>query len=250
MKQQPDSLFSEKLRDLELKAPASAWARIETATAKKPAFTWMSVAAALLVLAIASAAFIWINKPDQTVSPLAESTINKNQVPTQATPEVVIESTPEAQEDEGIIEATSSKIEKTNPLPRKQSTQTTSTQVDVQVESTESNPGEVTIAYKVPEIVVEIAEVAQPETVVVTTTVTEEANKVHLVIESDVVNQRYLKKSVAEATDETKKESGIRKLLDKAGELKNDQNPFGELRQMKNEVLAFNFTAKKTEQIK
>ncbi|HTF17848.1 MAG TPA: hypothetical protein VK658_07235 [Chryseolinea sp.] len=52
----------------------------------------------------------------------------------------------------------------------------------------------------------------------------------------------YLDKNVdGEATDDDKKQSTLKKLLQKANDLKTNQDPFGELRQRKNEILALNF---------
>lgn len=60
------------------------------------------------------------------------------------------------------------------------------------------------------------------------------------------VNEKYLeKRSVAQATLEEDKTSTLKKLLDKAYDLKNNQDPLGDLRQKKNEILAFNFKGDK-----
>jgi hypothetical protein len=57
---------------------------------------------------------------------------------------------------------------------------------------------------------------------------------------------KYLdKKSLAQATSGEKKPSTLRKLLDKAYDLKHNQDPFGDLRQKKNEILALNFRSEK-----
>jgi hypothetical protein len=67
-----------------------------------------------------------------------------------------------------------------------------------------------------------------------------------LVYTVDEVNEKYLdKKSLAEATSADKKPSTLRKLLDKAYDLKHNQDPFGDLRQKKNEILAPNFKSEK-----
>jgi hypothetical protein len=50
---------------------------------------------------------------------------------------------------------------------------------------------------------------------------------------------------LAEATPELKKPSTLKKLLDKAYDLKHNQDAFGELRQKKNEILALNFKNEK-----
>lgn len=52
----------------------------------------------------------------------------------------------------------------------------------------------------------------------------------------------YLEKNLDdEATDDDKKQSTLKKLLQKANDLKTNQDTFGELRQRKNEILALNF---------
>jgi hypothetical protein len=57
----------------------------------------------------------------------------------------------------------------------------------------------------------------------------------------------YLKKNAeGEATSGSRKTSTLKRVLQKASELKNnDQDPFGDLRQMKNEILALNFKSEK-----
>jgi hypothetical protein len=63
-----------------------------------------------------------------------------------------------------------------------------------------------------------------------------------IVFSAEEVNEKYLdKKGMADATPESKAASSLRKLLDKAYALKHNQDPMGELRQKKNEILAFNF---------
>jgi len=52
----------------------------------------------------------------------------------------------------------------------------------------------------------------------------------------------YLNKNTEdEATEDERKQSTLKKLLQKANDLKTNQDPFGELRQRKNEILALNF---------
>ena len=58
--------------------------------------------------------------------------------------------------------------------------------------------------------------------------------------------EEYLdKKALAEATSDHKKSSTFKKLLKKANDLTSNQDPFGELRQKKNEILALNFKNEK-----
>ncbi len=68
-------------------------------------------------------------------------------------------------------------------------------------------------------------------------------------IEADEVNEKYLtKRTVSKATSQDDRSSGIKKLLDKANDLKNNQDPFGDLRHMKDEILALNFQSNKKQE--
>ncbi|NJM25281.1 MAG: hypothetical protein HC859_07115 [Bacteroidia bacterium] len=77
---------------------------------------------------------------------------------------------------------------------------------------------------------------------------TEEDNMT-ITLTVEEVNEKYLtKKTIADATTPEKKSSTLRKLLDKAYDLKHNQDPVGELRQKKNEILALNFKNDKRRQ--
>ena len=70
----------------------------------------------------------------------------------------------------------------------------------------------------------------------------DERKALKIVFTVEEVNKKYLNKSaVAEATSPANETSTIQKLLDKAYDLKHNQDPLGELRQKKNEILALNF---------
>jgi hypothetical protein len=53
------------------------------------------------------------------------------------------------------------------------------------------------------------------------------------------------KNSLAEATPAEKKPSTFKRVLNKALELKHNQDPIGDLREKKNEILALNFKNEK-----
>ena len=72
-----------------------------------------------------------------------------------------------------------------------------------------------------------------------------EPQKITLVYTAKDVEEYLDKKYLAEATSESKKSSTLTKLLKKANDLTNNQDPFGELRQKKNEILALNFRSEK-----
>jgi hypothetical protein len=62
-----------------------------------------------------------------------------------------------------------------------------------------------------------------------------------LVFTATEVNNYLDKKNIAKATSDNKKPSTLMKLLKKANNLTSNQDPLGELRQKKSEILALNF---------
>lgn len=74
----------------------------------------------------------------------------------------------------------------------------------------------------------------------------EERKKVTIVFTADEVNRKYLTKNAeTEATTGEENPSGLKKLLNKAYDLKHNQDLLGDLRQKKNEILAMNFRNEK-----
>ncbi len=70
----------------------------------------------------------------------------------------------------------------------------------------------------------------------------ESPRNVTIVFTAEEVNEKYLAKNTeAQATPVGEETSGLRKLLDKAYDLKHNRDFLGELRQKKNEILAMNF---------
>ena len=76
----------------------------------------------------------------------------------------------------------------------------------------------------------------------------QETDQITLIYKVEEVNEKYLNKNkVEEATLETKTPSSFRKLLAKVYDLKNNQDPLGELRQKKDEILALSFKKNRSE---
>ena len=70
----------------------------------------------------------------------------------------------------------------------------------------------------------------------------EPVNTTTILISAEEVNAKYLNEPfIADATPENKKSSKLRDLFEKA----QDMDPIGEIRQLKNEVLALNFKSEK-----
>ena len=101
------------------------------------------------------------------------------------------------------------------------------------------------------ETVAESLEVTDDQSIAVDETIAQDdtPKNFKLVIEAGEVNEKYLtKRTVAKATSQDDNSSGIKKLLDKANDLKNNQDPFGDLRHMKDEILALNFQSNKKQE--
>jgi hypothetical protein len=82
-------------------------------------------------------------------------------------------------------------------------------------------------------------------TSVASATASAEEQPITLVFTADEADGYLDKKALTEATSDDKKPSTLKKLLKKAHDLKNNQDPLGELRQKKNEILALNFKSEK-----
>jgi hypothetical protein len=239
MNQQPDHFFREKLEGHQRAVPASAWSRVETKLNKKnDKPRWLKIAAAITFLIIASALYVLTQNTDQT-----------NVITEKSTPEV----SPEKQKvnpkvkEEPLNNAVSDKTEE-KAIAQKAGKKSPGTPVKTIEEITPVIEDDASIDVE------EVPENIPTENSVVT--IEEGKNEVPqvdkkdtglmIVYSADEVNDKYLnKKTVADATTEDKKPSTLKKLLDKAYDLKHNQDPLGELRQKKNEILALNFKNEK-----
>lgn len=241
MNQQPDRLFREKLENFQKAAPAHAWSRVEAGLTKKNNRTlWLKVAASLLLLVAAAALLLWPQKnaaPQLTQKNTGNTAVEKIKAPEKkeaapapstAAPEKKATTETPATTNKRSVKPHTKKEQAVSPSPE---VTTPELIAEVQEEVTEIIPEEVTTAATAP-----TAE---------TSAATADAG-VTLVFTAEEVNKKYLdKKSLAEATPADKKPSTLRKLLDKAYDLKHNQDPFGDLRQKKNEILALNFKSEK-----
>lgn len=259
MNQQPDKLFQEKLAGFSKTVPASAWNRIETNLDKKNSKgLWLKVAASLLVLAVA-AFLLWSKRTSKESLQLAQHTeqqpSNKKEGvgPVDATTKEMKSEQPLILPAEEVSEKEDGKVrDRSNaPVTKRITSATKSPAVDFttgetkpEVVNTEINQENNKLKPEtiVPEEQIMIAEITETPR----TAPANDDTGITLIYTVDEVNEKYLdKKSLAEATSDEKKASTLRKLLDKAKDLKHNQDPFGELRQKKNEILAFNFKSDK-----
>jgi len=246
MKQQPDKIFSEKLSGYRRPAPANTWSRIEQNLDKKNnKGLWLKIAAAVALL-ITAGIFVLIQqrneKPPYTTvvpeklqprkTPQKEIAAEKKQSP-ESTPNNVKE------EIESAHKPRVGGIKKLQP-----------TTIQPLVEQVEENPVAFEDQAGRPIYTVTNEGTSEEEAIVITqeTVVVNQESQpaVVLIYTAEEVNEKYLdKKSLARATEEAKKQSTLRKLWEKANDLKRNQDPIGELRQKKNEILALNFRSDK-----
>lgn len=236
METQPDKFFREKLEGYQRTIPPTAWERIETGLDKKKTRgLWIKIAASLSLLAITTY-LLWpapeknnsslsptlISEKEPDKSAKKENPVKQNEIPEQPVVEKKnkLNQVPKADKPLEVKINAADKLEIANQVRA-------SDEIKIEVFTPEiSESMEVAVAVK---------EGTDPDEIA-------DDKSIKIILSSEEVNEKYfLKNKIAEATPEEKKSSTLRKLLDKAYDLKHNQDPVGELRQMKNEILALNF---------
>lgn len=248
MNQQPDKLFREKLHAYQVQVPVNAWSKVEAKLDKKNnKGLWLKIAASLLIVMV-GAFVLWLSlRPHDNVQEFTakkenvvkESPSKNNQPQPENSPK---QKTTTEENQSGNPTAVNTEVKKNQKRKSEKKTGTVSPQ-----HSTEEKITPVVEENVVEEIPVLEESVMNDNAVAQNNTEASPAEeKMKIVFSSNEINDKYLdKKSLAEATSEGKKPSTLKKLLDKAYDLKNNQNPFGDLRQMKDEILALNFRNEK-----
>lgn len=246
MNQQPDKLFRDKLQSFQTPAPSGAWNRIENnLDKKKDKVLWLRIAASLLLVAVATF-LLWPTNSINTQNPELTGSTKKHET---VKPEVkkkeqaVQESLPQQNsiaEKENVSPKAILKKKKTQQQKPVDKIESINTENTVAVlNETPSHQNQVIEEKK--EISSEPVVVEKPATVAAVT-----SQKVKIIFSAQEVDNKYLdKKALADATSADKKPSTFKKLLDKAYDLKYNQDPFGDLRQKKDEILALNFRKEK-----
>jgi hypothetical protein len=260
MNQQPDKFFRDKLENYQQPAPPRAWDKIEAELEKKThKGLWWKIAASLLLTALVSyTVWIGMTKPDATqtavtTKPETEKPVQKEPSPASPTAESTTPaiSPPVKKDPASAGVALESKRNHTTPAPHKTKLPR-QTEKKEAPESADIPPGEPAYTNDVVSSVA--VETSSPQTsapVVAETSVPNAGPKKIVLTITAAESEKYLDKvALAEATSDEKKPSTFQKLLKKADDLKNNQDPFGELRQRKNEILALNFKNEKRGQNK
>jgi hypothetical protein len=259
MNQQPDKLFRDRLESFSRPAPASAWDKIEAGLDKKnnTGGIWWKVAASLLILVVAGY-ILWTVLHNSTV-PSQQLVKTDKQQPQPSIPQKNKEGVPahdsiRKANTHLYTESVTKPIKKTEASKAdeyKQQPQQTKTRP---VDDAAIQPGLVAETVMPQPHAEEIPAIAIEETPDVAATQHERVvatqQSITLVFSADETDNYLNKNLSSEATDEEQKPSTFKKLLKKAQDLKNNQDPVGELRQKKNEILALNFKNEKRGQNK
>ena len=250
MNQQPDKLFRDKLQGYQQPVPARAWNRVsENLGGKNRRRVWLRIAATVLVI-MASGIFLFpllTKNGGQSVShntqnpPLDQSGRAQRDSAEAASPKNDERVKPE--EKKQIADAASAGQRYRRALPEKQK-KPAAPEKNAEHAPEEKCNALPLVADEEPVVISDESNVdVTPESASDPMTASSSTpESVTIVFTTEEVNQKYLtKKSDADATTEAKETSGLKRLLDKASDLKNNQDLLGELRQKKNEILAMNF---------
>ncbi len=240
MNQQPDKLFRDKLKNYQKPVSSDAWNRVSDQMDQGKKTIWIKAAAAIPLLAVAGILLFAIrsNQPEITI---AENTITSKQEAPKAKVEANLENSSQPFKNEEKESSTTITLKQERNRPGKMNTLKTRKNVQDKAE-TETVAEAIPVAPNKSVVSEENSFIRENDSLALN----KEYQRITLEYSAEEVNEKYLNKnSLADATSEEKKTSTLRKLLDRAYELKHNQDPLGDLRQKKNELFAFNFKSDK-----
>ncbi len=244
-----DKLFRDKLEKHHKAPPHGAWNKLETKlTERSKNWLFLKVAASLLILAIAS----YVLWPKTHITQIDQAYVVLKPFAKEPT-SIKAEKFPNHSKTGGVHNnqsLTTNKITK----DRVNSKPTKSSKVNPSTNLTKAEAHVIDVHSK--GLINEVAQLSEVslETVPEDKVIMNEAPAINkssyttIIYTVDEVNKKYLDKPIPEATSEEEKPSTFKRLLSKAKKLKNNQDPFGELREKKNEILALNFSKDKRRQ--
>jgi hypothetical protein len=236
MKQPVDSFFNKKLKNYNAEAPASAWNRIDAnLSQKKKPLLWLKIAASLLIITLVG--FAIYTSMDHPVEQLA--TANKT---TPVENEVIKEdtgTTPVQEKDEEVP------AQKEIPQPTRLTVANAKKVTPVKIIEKDQFIEPVELTHSSTQLITENTIDHSNEVIPVeleSEIINTPVETTTILISAEEANAKYLNQQfIADATPENKKSSKLRNLFEKAQDL----DPIGEIRQLKNEVLALNFRNEK-----
>lgn len=251
MNQPLDNFFRDKLANAHKPAPPAAWQKIDAGLAGRPRKgLWLKVAAAVLIVAAGTFVLWPAEQQNHDTPPLLAQQKGGSQQPVlqpaarPAAPRTAISTIPATPKKKTPVAP--QRPAKLQPAPAP------SAVYEHEYIANNDKGGVEPPVQPLPDLSV-TPEPVQPTAVAMLAAAAPEENEqsVTLVYSADEVDEKYLDKdALAKATSAHKRSSTFRKLLAKAYDLKNNQDPFGGLRQKKNEILALSFKSEKRSQNK
>ena len=240
MDQQPDKLFRDKLERYDPAVPPQLWNRVAAnVQPKRRAVSWLSAAAVALI----GSAAIFVFPLTKESTPVASTVIQPP--PQEQSPSSNKSNAAETQSQQTIaIEESATPAPPMQVKGKQESSAKNGAPANKKTPHTIENNTLPVIAIPEPQPIA-IAE----ENSILPSATEESANEpssarktVTIVFSAKEVNQKYLSKTSGhQATSNQEEASTLKNMLDKAYDLTHNQDPLGELRQKKNEILAMNF---------
>lgn len=242
MNQQPDNLFRQKLASHEIPVPATAWEKVEGNIHRtKRSRVWLKIAASLTLFVAASVVFFSNRWSTNTTLSVQVETGPEKKIPDPKNQQAGSRATPAISPSADTLPVV--KTPKRSALP--------STPTDVKKTVALDHADTLTRDEQtIPKIEI-LLEVIVADAVTESPVASDRPNntspeshdtpeRVTLVYSTEDVEKYFNRTVNTDATAGDEKSSTLKKLLARAYDLKNDQDAYGELRQKKNEIFAFN----------
>jgi hypothetical protein len=215
-----DQLFKKKLGDLQATPSAEAWTKVEAGLSKKnnKVILWR-MAAVLVLFGLLTATWLYTTETDQETQAISLTEANTESTSTGNELSIPVQAETEKKSLEQNEHKSFNKLK------------TRSTKVAVNTITEQAKEKE-----EVPLVI--------DQNIMVTETISVTKAEKPIVIEFTLEAITTDTQQVAQASEE--KNTGLKKIFDKALELKNGESDFGSLRDAKNELFALDFRKDKT----
>jgi hypothetical protein len=216
-----DKLFKEKLETHTLQPSAQAWEKVESHLSKKNKMVvWLRVAAVIALLTAVTVVVVNINDPEKQIA--------KDKIKTESAPKEEQTIIPEQKEE------APQQVVRTNPLPKKKDKQMQKP-APVEIQEEQRTEEQVAITEEPAPVIEEAPREEVPQQV------NNVEKPITLVYSLPSVKKEEKLAEPAVATVDEPKKTGFERVLEIASDVKNADNPLAELREAKDNILAFEF---------
>jgi len=237
-----DKLFKNKLEDHSEEPSAHTWDRIRSSVKEERGYPWMKIAAAVIVICLAGF-LVWFAIPDQPAANLSD---NKKTLP-----DTIVDA-PESNITSSESEAQGTIQEDAPPVVQKDNALAETTENEQPKKAEKNQPKEV-IETPMPDKPVSVEkaevkdliaqnEVKEPVFEKSTPQKTQVSGQT-LAFSSDDFDQA--ERVAAQVSNKEEEEEGLKKVWSLLKQVKEPEAGFGELRELKNNILAFGNTKEK-----